>query len=395
MLSEFVERIRKDGNSGIRCRIHGFFAETLARNPLEWYDDPMDMNERTTAYILEQVRRYPALQIQDLFKFLHQGVMGCGHFVSDTAAELLKEELASLPSSDGPDLEWLSSNFCRIHLRMLAKTGLSPRTLFRMFVLSSQEACGSAGQLEHQLICLLALAREKQLPFSADQILRAAAQWGEDGYPACHHSPEFRAAYQPAYRVIHGKFIRWLPLLSAIDRVMAEKGRAVVAIEGGSASGKTTLATLLQEIYDCTVFHMDDFFLQPHQRTPERLAEAGGNVDRERFLQEVLLPLRQGSPVAYRRYDCHTQSMLPPTEIVPTGLAIVEGAYSMHPDLAEHYDLSVFLRITPELQRVRILMRNGSEMADRFFSAWIPMERQYFNETDAAGRCDLILEVDT
>ena len=108
-----------------------------------------------------------------------------------------------------------------------------------------------------------------------------------------------------------------------------------------------------------------------------------------------MLPLRQGSPVAYRRYDCHTQSMLPPTEIVPTGLAIVEGAYSMHPDLAEHYDLSVFLRITPELQRVRILMRNGSEMADRFFSTWIPMERQYFNETDAAGRCDLILEVDT
>jgi len=355
----------------------------------------MDMNERTTEYILEQVRRYPALQVQDLFKCLHQGVFGCGHFVSDRAAELLQQELAELSNTDGPDLEILSSQFCRIHLRMLAKTGLSPETLFRMFVLSSHELHGGAGQLEHQLICLLALAREGQLPFTANQLLLEAAQWGEDGYPACHHSAEFREAYRPAYRVVHRKFERWLPLLAAIDRILAEKGRAVVAIEGGSASGKTTLADLLQELYGCTVFHMDDFFLQPHQRTPERLAEAGGNVDRERFLAEVLLPLKQGSTIAYRRYDCQVQTVLPPADIIPTGLTIVEGAYSMHPDLAKHYDLSVFLHISPELQRVRILMRNGSEMADRFFSTWIPMEQHYFSETNAANRCDLILEVDT
>ena len=395
MLSDFVERFRKEKHLGYRCRIPSFFAERLARNLSEWYDDPMDMNERTTEYILAQVRRYPALQVQDLFKCLHQGVFGCGHFVSDRAAELLQQELAELSDLDGPDLEVLSSRFCRIHLRMLAKTRLSPETLFRMFVLSSKEVCGTAGQLEHQIICLLALAREGQLPFSVEQILHNAAQWGDAGYPACHHSAEFRETYRPAYRVIHRKYERWLPLLAAIDQIMAEKGRAVVAIEGGSASGKTTLADLLQEIYGCTVFHMDDFFLQPHQRTSERLAEAGGNVDRERFLTEVLLPLKQGAPVTYRRYDCQTQTLLPSIETVPTTLTIVEGAYSMHPELAEHYDLSVFLHITPELQRVRILMRNGSEMADRFFSTWIPMEQHYFSETDAANRCDLILEVDT
>ena len=373
----------------------GFFAERLAHNRSGWYDDPMDMNHHTTEYILEQVRHYPALEMQDLFKCLHQGTFGCGHFVSDRAAELLKQELENLPSQDGPDTELLSDRFCRIHLRMLAKTGLSPATLFRMFVLSAQEPHGSSGALEHQLICLLALAREKQLPFSADQILHAAAQWGEDGYPSCHHSDAFRAAYQPAYRVVHRKYLQWLPLLTAIDRKIAEKGSAVLAIEGGSASGKTTLAALLQELYGCTVFHMDDFFLQPHQRTAERFAEAGGNVDRERFLQEVLLPLKQGSPVAYRRYDCQTQSLLPPVDIMPTALTVVEGAYSMHPLLADHYDLSVFLKIIPELQRVRILMRNGSAMADRFFSEWIPMEQHYFNETNAAERCSLILEADT
>ena len=58
--------------------------------------------------------------------------------------------------------------------------------------------------------------------------------------------------------------------MAAIDRRRAEKRRLVVALEGGSASGKTTLAALLQRIYNCaTVFHMDDFFLRPEQRTED------------------------------------------------------------------------------------------------------------------------------
>ena len=32
---------------------------------------------------------------------------------------------------------------------------------------------------------------------------------------------------------------------------------------------------------------MDDYFLQPYQRTEERLAEPGGNVDYERFKEEI------------------------------------------------------------------------------------------------------------
>jgi len=348
----------------------------------------------TREYLLAHYAAYPALQPQDLFKFLYQSVFGCGHFVTDTAKEYLLEELAACSPTEGPDTEPLDGDFCRIHLRALQNTGLSPDTLFRLFSLSAQESSGSPGQLESKLIALLALCREKLLPFSAGDILKRMVEWGEAGYPACHHSEEFRAAYHPAYRVVRKEYVRWLPMLAAIDRTMKEKGRAIVAIEGGSASGKTTLSTLLSEIYGCTVFHMDDFFLRPEQRTKERLAEPGGNVDRERFLEEVLLPLSRGETVDYRRYDCHTQSMQPSVTTVPTPLVIVEGAYSMHPELAGYYDLSVFLRITPELQRLRILMRNGSEVADRFFSTWIPMERLYFDTFDTANRCDMILEVD-
>lgn len=179
-------------------------------------------------------------------------------------------------------------------------------------------------------------------------------------------------------------------LLSKIDGLIA-RGNAVVAIEGGSASGKTTLAKMLSDVYDCTVFHMDDFFLRPEQRTKERYEEAGGNVDRERFLSEVLIPLKNGEQIRYRKFDCSTMTLTDEETVIPKKLTVIEGAYSMHPELAEYYDLSVFLDISPELQRERILRRNGEKMAARFFNEWIPLEEKYFSLTDAKNRCDVLI----
>ena len=84
----------------------------------------------------------------------------------------------------------------------------------------------------------------------------------------------------------------------------------VVAIDGMSGSGKTTLGHLLQETFpESNLFHMDDYFLQPHQRTPERLAEVGGNVNYERFKDEILLHLADRNGLTYKKYDCCTQTL--------------------------------------------------------------------------------------
>ena len=184
------------------------------------------------------------------------------------------------------------------------------------------------------------------------------------------------------------------PLLARIDRLMAEQERVLVAIDGGSASGKTTLGALLQSIYACPVFHMDDFFLRPEQRTPERFSEPGGNVDRERFLSEVLLPLREGKAVDYRRFDCKTFTIAPPRRIEPGRLNIIEGAYAMHPDLAPYYDLTVFLAVSAEKQRERILKRNAPAQAELFFDRWIPFEQRYFAALNVPERCDLTIILD-
>mgnify|MGYP003765190341 CR=1 FL=1 len=54
-----------------------------------------------------------------------------------------------------------------------------------------------------------------------------------------------------------------------------------------SAARKTTFIQKLQKEFDENIFHMDDFFLQEKQRTSERLQEIGGNIDYERFKEEI------------------------------------------------------------------------------------------------------------
>lgn len=184
-----------------------------------------------------------------------------------------------------------------------------------------------------------------------------------------------------------------MELLQAIDEKLPQLERLLLAIDGGSASGKTTLAALLAQRYGCPVFHMDDFFLRPEQRTPQRLAEPGGNVDRERFFSEVLQPLRQGGPASYRRYDCQTGQLLPPVLRQAGQLNVIEGAYSMHPELSALYDLSVFLAVSPETQRRRILQREPAFKQQLFFQKWIPMENRYFQAFSIPERCDLRIEI--
>ena len=139
---------------------------------------------------------------------------------------------------------------------------------------------------------------------------------------------------------------------------------------------------------------MDDFFLRPEQRSAARLREPGGNVDWERFRSEVLAPLTRGEEVRFRRYDCRTQTLEPPRSVPARALSIVEGAYSMRPELAPAYDLSVFFSITPAEQHRRIRLRNPPTMQAMFCALWVPLENLYFEKLDVPSRCGLILNAE-
>ena len=106
------------------------------------------------AFLLDQCARYPGLQAQDLVKAMYQGEFGCGHLVAQQGLAWLEEELnaCQMPANPPPLVEPLHGGFCRIHLQALAGSGLSSRTLFRLFELSAAQPIGSMETLSSSLV---------------------------------------------------------------------------------------------------------------------------------------------------------------------------------------------------------------------------------------------------
>ena len=178
-------------------------------------------------------------------------------------------------------------------------------------------------------------------------------------------------------------------LVDKIRQLQQNNDNIIIAIDGRCASGKTTLASKLSMKLDLNILHMDDFFLRPEQRTKEREFEPGGNVDRERFLEEVLKPLKSSKSFSYRPYDSHIGGLADEIEIQPKSISIVEGSYSCHPALWDYYDLHIFMTVSKEEQINRLQTRNA-DCLTTFQQKWIPYEENYFAVYNLMESCEIV-----
>ena len=342
---------------------------------------------------------HPAALPQDAVKFCYQAAYGGGHLITDPvrAAQYLAAERAGLTQNPAmPLTEPLGRGLVRLNLTSPEAASLSDSAILRVFssgaahVLAREDNDTAFVQALDQLT---SLAKSGGTPFSADALAAYLDVYRAEGCPMVSHTPEYRTAYAPSYRVIEEQYVPFLPLIDRIDALLtSHPDRCVtVAIDGHAASGKTTCAALLSALYDCNVFHMDDYFLPFDRKTPERLAEPGGNVDYERFRAEVLDSILAGKPVVHAAFDCQSGTLLPPKTEGIKPLSIVEGSYAHHPYFGDAYDLRVAIDIDADTQRSRILARNGERMLAMFESRWIPMEHQYFDAHHIFENADMIL----
>lgn len=335
----------------------------------------------------EHTKRYPHLTSLDLLKLVYQNEFGPGHFITDEGASLkrLEVEVQQLGQAHRDLLfEDIGNDLMRLHLNALG-TSLSLKTVNRFFTLTAQEKQGSVESFEDKLQILLE-------HYPSEELRRHIKEHKDAGYPPFSHSETYRKQYAPSYRVVKADFARYFPVFQGIEQLLREKEQVIVAIDGRSGAGKSFLGSLLSAVYDCQVVSMDHFFLRPQQRTPARLQEPGGNVDYERFQAEVISKLKDTQPFSYRIYNCQTNSYSSSPLIEPQRLVVVEGSYSHHPILTEHYDLKVFLTIPAPLQRERILERNGPKMLKRFVNEWIPLEELYFTSLEIQEKSDVIID---
>ena len=338
---------------------------------------------------------YPAMTPQDGVKLIYQNEFGGGHLITDPmeSLERLRAEYSSVPRSPcAPLAEEIGNGLVRIMLAGLDPEEYPLEALNADFVRSARLHRGSMEAFLSKLDVLRTLAEEEVFGFSLQELEDYLRPYVAAGCPPVSHSEGYRMAYRPSYRVVLRSAC--LPLLvREAQALSAARGRAIVALDGRCASGKTTLAVELARRYGWSVVHMDHFFLRPEQRSPERYARPGGNVDHERFLKEVLLPLRLGEKAVYRPFDCHREKLLPPLPFEPGPVVLVEGSYACHPALWDCYDIRAVLTADPQVQMERIIRREGEDGAQVFREKWIPLEERYFSACEVERRCDYRLEV--
>ncbi len=186
-------------------------------------------------------------------------------------------------------------------------------------------------------------------------------------------------------------YSKYQPLFELIERELRTRKRTVLAIDGAAASGKTTLAKLLEERYGAAVVHMDDFFLPAKRKTEDRLSQFDGNIDRERFAAEVLPYIGSAEPFSYGRYDCSAGCVISQVNVAPSNLAVVEGVYSLSPYFESAYHLKVMLTIDAQTQIERLRIRCTPEIFENFKKIWLPLEERYFSMGKIKDKCDMVL----
>jgi hypothetical protein len=163
--------------------------------------------------ILQHVARYPAMQLPDLYKLLHQSTMGSEHAIRDLSMvrDWMQRELASLGAGpDEPLVDTLGHDgrFARVHLRPFVERNGTIDSLLRAFVATGTTAPPDPIQLRCALDAARELSRHGRIPWKLTAINRYFAARAATGFEAVEHSAGFSKAYRPAYRVIA------LPLVS-------------------------------------------------------------------------------------------------------------------------------------------------------------------------------------
>ncbi|WP_417476701.1 uridine kinase [Maricaulis sp.] len=143
----------------------------------------------------------------------------------------------------------------------------------------------------------------------------------------------------------------------------------LLAVVGGSASGKTRLAHALADHFashDACVIPEDDYYVDAgHQ--PGFVA-SDFNFDEPAAKDHALLAshlaaLRAGQPVEAPQYDFTTHCRRSQTvERTPAGVMIVEGLHLLaSPELAAQFDLTIFVDACDTTRLARRIQRDVAE----------------------------------
>ena len=159
--------------------------------------------EELKAILITHAKRYPLMQPCDAVKLIYQNEFGGGHLIRDEEACLnyLRREYTSVAKDPTvPLYEDIGNGIIRVNLAAVKPEDLEQ--LGRAFIDSAAKHKGTMDRFLNKLEVLRKLANEGVFNFDTNALNAYLSEYEAAGYPAVSHSPEYRQAYKPAYRII-------------------------------------------------------------------------------------------------------------------------------------------------------------------------------------------------
>ena len=160
--------------------------------------------------LLSHAARYSEMQPTDAVKLLYQNEFGGGHLIQDESAcfaRLYAEYRAVSQSADEPLSEDIGNGMVRVNLKALDAHGYSVEQLGADFIRCAALQQGSPASFLEKIQLLRQLTAAELLPFSSHALESYLTEYEKAGYPPVSHSPQYRAAYAPVYRIIRKSFL--------------------------------------------------------------------------------------------------------------------------------------------------------------------------------------------
>ena len=159
--------------------------------------------EELERILREHAKRYPLMQPTDAVKLIYQNEFGGGHLIWDEEACLnyLRREYADLEKDPtAPLYEDIGNGIVRVNLAAVKPEDLE--RLGRAFIDSAARHKGSLDSFLNKLKVLETLTEEGVFPFDTNALSVYLSEYKAAGYPVVSHSPDYRAFYKPAYRIM-------------------------------------------------------------------------------------------------------------------------------------------------------------------------------------------------